>query len=130
MLAHASADAEAAPAADRLGELRWTGNALRDLVDLLKMGDCVVLKVGIGLHPYARPSIVDSSPGTYRIVVVDISADPDLALEGEWPYYFVSGAGAERCSAEMNEIVMRFVEAQGSEYVLNSGGVRLGVSTR
>ncbi len=71
-------------------ELIQSGNNLADAVEWLKMGYMIVLwSNGYG-NCYHVKSLTPS-----KIIYIDVGKMPDLMLEGEWPYYFVTAANAE-----------------------------------
>src|ERR1700688_1528391 len=99
--------AESSPAAaallgpaDRIAAFAPSSNVLRDAVQWLNGGDLLVLQAGGKIVPYGKPALADQDPETFAVMYLDISSDPSLGGEDEWPWYFESSAGAVLCLSE------------------------------
>lgn len=94
----ASVSLEATPndLPSRLGLPEITENNLRDLCKCLELGDIVVLLTGNKrfMMPYCKPGVPSQDPNTFRVIYMDIGKMESLGLDGEWPWYFESSAGA------------------------------------
>jgi hypothetical protein len=89
-----------------------TTNMLKDIIDWLKLGDYVIIhNNGNNGHFYHK---CPSSPGdnkdikqhlkTMRVIYVNVSTDPSLLHEGEWPWY-ISDSGFKQCTCGLHQLV-------------------------
>lgn len=115
-----------------------TNNMLADLVGWIKEGDCVVLHAPGHAAQIYHNCVVnkpDDQKGVsgdtkepsldgIRVIWFNAANDPDLLLEGEWPYYIKEG-GCRECTCSLKD---RVTKADGIPHLYRFSCPKLGFS--
>ena len=64
-----------------------TTNSLKDIVDWLATGSIVCLHANRTYQYYVSSGFTNIVPETTRLIYVNVSSNPSLMSEDEWPYY-------------------------------------------